>query len=98
MQNNYRPAPLSVDPIALCPELLELVENLAKNAHEVWALQRIEDGWRFGRQRCDELKEHPCLRPYSELPDAEKAYDRIVVLGTIRAILALGFVIERKAP
>jgi hypothetical protein len=96
MESDYRPAPLSVGHVELDPELLELVDHLARNAHDIWALQRLRDGWILGPKRCDERKEHPCLRPYPELPDTEKAYDRNAVVGTIRAILALGFVIRRE--
>ena len=95
MENSYKPKPLETDQVALDRELLELVELLAENAHNVWASQRLLDGWVFGPARCDELRRHPCLVPYSQLSDEEKTYDRNSVLGTIRAILALGFTISR---
>ena len=98
MASNYRPQPLQLDHIPLDAPLLELVEILAANAHEMWAHQRMSDGWSFGAERCDNSRRHPCLVPYSELPEAEKTYDRIAVLGTIRAVLALGFAIERRPP
>ena len=93
---NYRPQPLCTDHISLDGRLLELVELLAENAHDIWAQQRITDGWSFGPVRCDESKHHPCLVPYSGLPESEKAYDRNAVLGTVRAVLALGFAIEKR--
>jgi hypothetical protein len=94
MAIEYRPKPLCTDHVDLDDELLKLVELLAENAHDLWAHQRIQDGWTFGPERCDESRRHPCLVPYSELPDTEKVYDRNAVLGTLRAILALGFVVE----
>ena len=96
MANDYEPKPLQTDHVALDDELLKLVELLAENAHDIWASQRISDGWIFGPERCDESRHHPCLVPYSQLPEIEKAYDRNAVLGTIRAVLALGFVITRR--
>jgi|SRR5262245_3315760 len=97
MTSSYRPRPLTTDHISLDDRLLELVELLAENAHEIWAQQRLTDGWSYGPQRSDESKRHPCLVPYSDLPESEKTYDRNAVLGTVRAVLALGFVIEKRA-
>ena len=96
MTNDYRPQPLCTDHILLDSSLLELVELLAEHAHDIWAQQRLTDGWSFGPVRCDESKHHPCLIPYSELPESEKDYDRNAVLGTVRAVLALGFAIAKR--
>jgi RyR domain len=87
----YVPSPLSTDGVEVPPELLELRERLAENAHELWAKQRMTDGWRLGPRRDDARKEHPCLVPYSELPEAERDYDRLLAMETIKTILALGF-------
>jgi hypothetical protein len=91
----YEPRPISIDGVEIELELTELVEALARNAHDVWALQRLADGWSWGEQRCDTAKTHPCLVHYDELPDSEKVYDLNVVSSTIRAIIALGFRISR---
>jgi ryanodine receptor 2 len=96
MTNNYRPEPLKTEHVVLNDEILELVEMLAENAHDLWAYQRMSDGWVFGPERRDTLRQHPCLVPYAHLPESEKEYDRKVVLGTIRAILALGFVVSKS--
>jgi len=77
--------------VALSPDILELTEQLARNAHEVWARERIAQGWRFGPERNDGRKEHPCLVPYEALPDSEKVYDRQAALETLKAIQALGY-------
>lgn len=98
MVNDYQPKPLSTDHVTLDIDLLELVELLAENAHDIWASQRLNDGWSFGPERCDASRCHPCLVPYAHLPEIEKAYDRNAVLGTIRAVLALGFVISKVNP
>jgi RyR domain len=98
MATEYKPKPIRADHIELNGELLDLVELLSENAHEVWARQRIDDGWTFGTARCDETRQHPCLIPYSSLPESEKVYDRNAVIGTVRAVLALGFVISKDLP
>lgn len=73
----------------------ELLEKLARNTHDVWANQRISDGWRYGPARNDALKEHPCLVLYEDLDEMEKDYDRVVVQQVIKAILAMGYHIEK---
>ena len=87
----YRPSPIETDSIALPRELSELSERLAENAHDLWAKQRLSQGWTYGPQRDDNQKQHPCLVPYDELPDSEKEYDRLGALGTLKAILRLGY-------
>jgi hypothetical protein len=88
--------PLATEQVELDSALLDLVEQLAEHAHEVWAQQRILDGWSYGPERCDKSLTHPCLVPYGDLPESEKTYDRNAALGTIRALLALGYVIEKR--
>jgi hypothetical protein len=92
---NYRPKPLPTTGVDVSSEILELTELLAKNTHEVWAQQRLADGWRYGARRDDGAKEHPCLVPYDNLPESEKEYDRKIALETIKTILVLGFRIHR---
>ena len=81
--------------VQLPEELNELVERMAKNVHEVWAQSRIDQGWVYGQERSDALKTHPCLVPYENLPDIEKAYDRDTALGTLKLICKLGFKISK---
>ena len=95
MDSNYTPQPVDTSDVRLPAELDELVEKIAKNVHEVWAQSRIEQGWTYGEERNDELKHHPCLVPYEELPEIEKDYDRDTALGTLKLICKLGFKITR---
>jgi ryanodine receptor 2 len=90
----YRPAPLATSQVDLPPDVLALTEQLARHAHEVWARQRLLDGWTWGPSRDDLRKQHPCLIPYEELPESERQYDRNAALETVRAILALGYRIQ----
>lgn len=91
----YKPSPIDTSNISLSEDLLGLTELLATNAHDLWAAQRISEGWRFGPKRDDQKKEHPDLVPYQQLPESEKAYDRIAAMETLRAIIALDFRIEK---
>ena len=72
-------------------ELESLVEEMAKNVHEVWAQTRISQGWSFGEERNDAAKKHPCLVPYEELSEEEKTYDRNTSVQTLKLILKRGF-------
>lgn len=49
-------------------------------------------------RRDDAQKLRPCLVPYAALPDSEKEFDRITALGTIKAILSLGYRITPPSP
>lgn len=88
---SYQPRPIDTSAVSLSPELLSLTESLAKNAHDLWAAQRLADGWTLGPERVDAAKKHPCLVPYADLPESEKEYDRQAALGTLKAISALGY-------
>ena len=93
----YHPEPLDSGAIALPDELRELTELLARNAHDVWARLRFAQGWRWGPERSDATKEHPSLVPYEDLPESEKQADRDTAIGTLRAIIALGYSVEKRS-
>lgn len=95
MKNNYVPQPLDTKGVQLPQDLEQLVEKMALNVHEVWAAGRIADGWTWGPVRNDELKHHPCLIPYEDLPDSEREYDRHTAVETLKLILSLGYRIEK---
>lgn len=91
MKTNYTPQPVDLAGVELPERLMELVEMIARNVHDTWAVQRISQGWTYGPQRDDILKQTPCLVDYDDLPDEEKEYDRATALSTLRLIRKLGF-------
>lgn len=91
----YLPQPADTSDICLPEELEHLVEQLARNVHEVWASSRIAQGWTWGPVRSDAFKTHPSLVPYEELPEEEKQYDRDTAVGTLKLIMKLGFNISK---
>ena len=95
MEKKYVPQPMDTSDVQLPVELNELVEKMARNVHEVWAQSRMDQGWVYGPERSDALKTHPCLIPYEDLPEVEKAYDRDTALGTLKIICKLGFKISK---
>ena len=94
-KKEYIPQPVDTSDVKLPAELEQLVEQMSKNVHEVWAETRISQGWTYGEQRNDDLKTHPCLIPYEELPEEEKEYDRNTSIGTLKLIMKLGFKISQ---
>ena len=87
----YTPHPMDTSQVELSADLLELTELLAKNTHEVWSQQRVAEGWKYGRERNDIEKLHPCLVAYEELSEEEKEYDRNTAMETLKVIGLLGF-------
>jgi len=92
---SYQPQPIDTSGVTLTAEILDLTEQLAENAHDIWARQRLGEGWTLGPERNDQRKETPCLVAYNELPDSEKEYDRNTAMETLKAIVALGYRIEK---
>ena len=94
-KKQYRPEPVDTSDVEVSQELMELVEHMAKNVHEVWSKNRMDQGWTWGEKRDDATKTHPDLVPYEELTEEEKDYDRQTSLSTIKLILKLGFKISK---
>ncbi len=91
----YKPTPLDTNAVELSEDLLQLLEKIAAHNHDIWARGRISEGWTHGAQRDDEAKTHPDLVPYDELSESEKEYDRNSVRESIKAMVALGFKVEK---
>jgi len=92
----YIPQSIDTSDVKLPEELEQLVEQMSKNVHEVWAENRINQGWTYGEKRDDALKHHPCLVPYEDLPEEEKEYDRNTSVETLKFILKQGFIIKKE--
>lgn len=91
---DYKPKPIDISEINLDEKIMDLVEKLAENTHEVWAKQRLSEGWVYGEKRDDKLKTTPCLVPYADLPENEKEYDRITTIHALKTAIALGATIK----
>ena len=91
----YQPKPIDTSDIDLPDELLDLKELLAKNTHKVWSKARMNEGWRYAKERNDSSKTTPCLVPYDKLPESEKEYDRILAVNVLKLIIKLGYDIQK---
>ena len=96
MKTEYTPRPCDTSDVELPAELTPLIEDMARNVHEVWAQNRSSEGLTYGPVRDDSLRYHPCLVPYDELPESEKQYDRATSQETLKLILKFGFQISKK--
>ncbi len=94
-RQQYIPSPLDTSKVKLSDDIVRLTEFYAENAHEVWAEEKIAQGWRYGPKVDEDKREHPLLVPYKELPDNEKRYDRRLAQENLKAILSTGYRIER---
>lgn len=93
--NQYEPRPIDTASIALPAGISDLIERLAENNHDIWAAQRMAEGWTYGPTRNDATRQHPDLVPYADLPEGEKEYDRQTAVGLIKAVVALGYSVEK---
>lgn len=92
----YKPRPFDTSTVALPDDLLPLAEQMARNVHEVWAANRLSQGWTLGPERNDERRTHPCLIPYEQLTEEERQYDRDTSMETLKFIIGHGFEIKKK--
>ncbi|XP_046400098.1 ryanodine receptor isoform X3 [Ischnura elegans] len=89
--NGYKPAPLDLSAITFTPKLEELVDQLAENTHNLWAKERITQGWTYGLNEDPDMKRSPHLVPYSKVDDAIKKANRDTASETVRTLLVYGY-------
>uniref|UniRef100_A0A4W5NRM4 Ryanodine receptor 3 n=1 Tax=Hucho hucho TaxID=62062 RepID=A0A4W5NRM4_9TELE len=94
MSNGYKPTPLELSDVKVTPGQELLVEKLAENAHNVWAKDRIKQGWTYGIQQDVKSKRNPRLVPYSLLDERTKKSNRDSLREAIRTLIGYGYNIE----
>ncbi|XP_041123116.1 ryanodine receptor 3 isoform X8 [Polyodon spathula] len=94
MSNGYKPAPLELSEVKLIPAQEVLVDKLAENAHNVWAKDRIKQGWTYGIQQDLKNKRNPRLVPYALLDERTKKSNRDSLREAVRTLIGYGFNIE----
>ncbi|KAH3855014.1 hypothetical protein DPMN_097574, partial [Dreissena polymorpha] len=92
--NGYKPMPLDLSGTELDEKMCDLVELLAENTHNVWAKDRIKNGWTYGL--CEDLatKRSPHLVPYNKVEEHIKRANREAAAQTVKTILAYGYTLE----
>ncbi|KAI5611303.1 ryanodine receptor 3 isoform X3 [Silurus asotus] len=94
MSNGYKPSPLELSDVKLTPGQEVLVDKLAENAHNVWAKDRIKQGWTYGIQQDLKSRRNPRLVPYSLLDERTKKSNRDSLREAIRTLIGYGYSIE----
>ena len=66
-------------------------KNTPELSHESWLVEKERQGWVYGPVKDSDQKEHPCMVPYSELPEEQKQKDEIFVTVVGVVAKALGW-------
>jgi hypothetical protein len=72
------------------PEVEANMKLLSRLEHRRYLAERVAGGWRHADTRCDELRVHPDLVDWADLPDAEKSLDEDHVRAVLVALDASG--------
>uniref|UniRef100_A0A3Q3WQW7 Uncharacterized protein n=2 Tax=Mola mola TaxID=94237 RepID=A0A3Q3WQW7_MOLML len=94
MSNGYKPAPLELSDVKLTAGQEVLVDKLAENAHNVWAKDRIKQGWTYGIQQDVKSRRNPRLVPYALLDERTKKSNRDSLREAIRTMVGYGYDID----
>lgn len=57
-----------------------------EDSHVSWMSQKLDEGWKYGPVKNPDTKEHPCMVPYDQLPEAQRKKDALFI-GVVRALL-----------
>jgi ppGpp synthetase/RelA/SpoT-type nucleotidyltranferase len=84
-------------PVILNDFTEEEVDRMAELEHGRWNIERLRDGWRFGKTRDDARKMHDCLVSWEALPAGIRRYDRDAVLAFPEILAKAGLEVRRPA-
>ena len=59
----------------------------ASASHESWMREKLEAGWIYGPVKDPDVKQHPCLVPFDELPVEQQMKD-VLFIAVVRALSA----------
>ncbi len=74
-----------------------LIEALAEACHEAYCNERKAAGWTWAAERCDKKKQHPRLKPYSDLDENGKEDNRKSARVVPAKLYEIGYGIERAS-
>ncbi|KAM5301819.1 ryanodine receptor 2 isoform 4-T4 [Glossophaga mutica] len=94
LTSGYKPAPMDLSFIKLTPSQEAMVDKLAENAHNVWARDRIRQGWTYGIQQDVKNRRNPRLVPYTLLDDRTKKSNKDSLREAVRTLLGCGYGLE----
>ncbi|KAM9837412.1 LOW QUALITY PROTEIN: ryanodine receptor 2 [Aulostomus maculatus] len=94
LSSGYKPAPLDLSHIKLTSTQEAMVDKLAENAHNVWARDRIRQGWTYGIQQDVKNRRNPRLVPYTLLDERTKKSNKDSLREAVRTLLGYGYNLE----
>ncbi|CAF1381800.1 unnamed protein product, partial [Adineta ricciae] len=87
----FTPQPVRTSHIILPAHLEKVCEQLAENIHELWAMSKIANGWKYGEYRDDAQKRHPCLTFFENLAPDERQKHLSTATENLKSLLAFGY-------
>ncbi|XP_028826293.1 ryanodine receptor 2 isoform X5 [Denticeps clupeoides] len=94
LSSGYKPAPMDLSHIKLASTQEAMVDKLAENAHNVWARDRIRQGWTYGIQQDVKNRRNPRLVPYVLLDERTKKSNKDSLREAVRTLLGYGYNLE----
>ena len=94
MTNGYKPAPLDLTHVRFTEKMEELVETLATNSHNLWATERIKQGWTYGYELDLKNKRNFRLVPFALLDETAKQSNRNTIRELVITLMGYGYAIE----
>jgi len=82
-------------PIDVPATVLPMLDTLSQIEHCRYFAERAAGGWRRASTRCDELRLHPAMVDWADLPDSEKRLDGNHIRAVFQALAASG---QRMVP
>ncbi|MFT7807285.1 ryanodine receptor 2 isoform X1 [Arapaima gigas] len=94
LSSGYKPAPMDLSHVKLSSTQEAMVDKLAENAHNVWARDRIRQGWTYGIQQDVKNRRNPRLVPYALLDERTKKSNKDSLREAVRTLLGYGYNLE----
>ncbi|MGH0130667.1 UNVERIFIED_CONTAM: hypothetical protein FKN15_003166 [Acipenser sinensis] len=94
LSSGYKPAPMDLGHLKLTSTQEAMVDKLAENAHNVWARDRIRQGWTYGIQQDVKNRRNPRLVPYTLLDERTKKSNKDSLREAVRTVLGYGYNLE----
>jgi len=74
--------------IAAVRRILNLPYITPELHHEMWASNKLHNGWKYGENKDDRAKTHPHLLPWDKLTEKQKNKNRMFI-GIVNALRSL---------
>lgn len=60
-----------------------------RESHESWLAEKEREGWRYGETKNPQLKTHPCILPFDQLPLEQRVKDHLF-FATVTTAFRMG--------